>query len=192
MIKAYTCQSMTGRMCDEMIVEARMLERVLSNYNIQILNPVLAELEFIPNEHITLPNVPPDMLEKFWKMDKRMIRESDIVIDYKTQNKSDGSNNEVAYNRFGLWKPTIRVWDGPGALISRMEHDVIVPTLQDAMNVIHERFGTYEKLGVWRKEMVERSFPKWLQYQNELCERYSMDFRFHDPGLYKIQSLGGC
>jgi nucleoside 2-deoxyribosyltransferase len=175
MIKAYTCQSMTGRMCDEMIVEARMLERVLGNYGIQILNPVLAELDIIPNEHILLPPVSAELLEKVWREDKRMIREADIVIDYKTHNKSDGSNNEVGYNRFGLWKPTIRVWDGPGALISRMEHDVIVPTLNDAIDVITERFGTYEKLGAWREEMLKRSFPKWLDYQQELIERYSMN-----------------
>lgn len=175
MIKAYTCQGMTNKYCDEMIVEARMLERVLGNYGITILNPVLAELAYIPNEHILLPNVPPDLLEQFWKMDKAMIRESDIVIDYKTQNKSDGSNNEVGYNRFGLWKPTIRVWEGPGALISRMEHDIIVPTLIDAVTLIQEKFGDYQKLGAWREEMLKRSFPKWLDYQQELIERYSMN-----------------
>jgi hypothetical protein len=174
MIKAYTCQTMTGRMCDEMIVEARMLERVLGNYKIEILNPVLAELDFIPNEHVTLPNVPPDILEKFWHMDKQMIRDADILIDYKTQNRSDGSNNEVGYNRFCLWKPTIRIWDGPGALISRMEHDLIVPNLLEAMELIKEKFGTYEQLGKWRTEMLERSYPAWVTYQRELQTRYGM------------------
>lgn len=175
MIKAYTCQSMTGRMCDEMIVEARMLERVLKNHGIEILNPVLSELDIIPNEHIPLPNVPAAVLEKVWYNDKMMIREADIVIDYKTHNKSDGSINEVGYNRFCLWKPTIRVWEGPGALISRMEHDLIVPNLLEAMELIKEKFGTYDKLGAWREEMLKQSFPKWLDYQQELIERYKMN-----------------
>jgi hypothetical protein len=175
MIASYTCQTMTGRMCDEMIVEARMLERVLGNYNIRCLNPVLAEMAFIPNEHVTLPHVPTDILEKFWKMDKVMIKEADVIIDYKTHNKSDGSNNEIGYNRWCLWKPTVRVWDGPGALISRMEHDIIVPTLNDAIDVINERFGTYDKLGAWRTEMLERSFPKWIEYQRSLQTRYGME-----------------
>lgn len=174
MIAAYTCQSMTGRMCDEMIVEARMLERVLGNYGIRILNPVLSELAYIPNEHILLPNVPTDVLEKFWYEDKRMIREADIVIDYKTQNKSDGSNNEVGYNRFCLWKPTIRVWEGPGALISRMEHDIIVPSLIEAVELIQEKWGDYEKLGKWRTEMLNEKYPRWLAYQRELQTRYDM------------------
>lgn len=175
MIKAYTCQSMTGRMCDEMIVEARMLERVLGNYGIQILNPVLAELAYIPNEHVVLPNVPPDVLEKFWYSDKEMIREADILIDYKTHNKSDGSNNEVGYSRFCLWKPTIRIWDGPGALISRMEHDIIVPGLIEAITLINERWGTYEKLGQWRTEMLKEKYPRWLAHQRELQKRYGME-----------------
>lgn len=174
MIKAYTCQSMTGRMCDEMIVEARMLERVLGNYEIEILNPVLAELEYIPNEHILLPHVPEETLRKFWYMDKQMIRDADILIDYKTQNKSDGSNNEVGYNRFCLWKPTIRVWDGPGALISRMEHDIIVPNLIEAVKLIQEKFGTYEKLKAWRLDMLSRSYPKWAEHQKELMVRYNI------------------
>lgn len=176
-IKAYTCQAMTGKFCDEMIVEARMLERMLTNYGIQILNPVLAELDHIPNEHVILPPVPPDVLEKFWYTDKEMIRNADVIIDYMTHNKSDGSNNEIGYNRWCLWKPTIRVWSGPGALISRMEHEDIVPTLVEAVTVIHEKYGTYEKLGAWRKEMLERCFPKWKEYQQSLIDRYNVDYK---------------
>lgn len=152
-----------------------MLERVLNNYGIRILNPVLSELDIIPNEHIVLPHCSPEVLEKVWRADKQMIKEADIVIDYKTQNRSDGSNNEVGYNRFCLWKPTIRVWEGPGALISRMEHEFVVPTLMDAIGVIQEKFDTYEKLGAWREAMLRRSFPKWLDYQQELIERYGMN-----------------
>jgi hypothetical protein len=173
-ICCYTCQTMTGRMCDEMIVEARMLERTLSNHGIRILNPVLAELDIIPNEHIVLPHCSPETLEAVWKADKRMIREADIIIDYKTHNKSDGSNNEVGYNRFCLWKPTVRVWEGPGALISRMEHEVIVPTLNEAMELIHEKYGDYDKLRAWRIEMLNRCFPKWAHHQVELMSRYGI------------------
>jgi hypothetical protein len=175
MITAYTCQTMTGRMCDEMIVEARMLERTLNNHGIRILNPVLAELAYIPNEHILLPNVPAGILEKFWHADKEMIREADVVIDYKTHNRSDGSNNEVGYNRFCLWKPTIRVWEGPGALISRMEHDVMVPSLIEAIELINAQWGTYEKLGKWRTEMLKEKYPRWLAHQRELQKRYGME-----------------
>lgn len=173
MISAYTCQRMTGRYCDEMLREAEMLQRVLTNYNIRILNPVLEE--GIPDVHEVLDNVHPGKLEQFWRRDKEMIRESDIVIDYMTMNKSDGSNKEVAYNRFCLWKPTVRVWDGAGGLISRLEDDIMVPTLIDAVKVIDEKWGTYEKLAEWRKVMLTRCYPKWMEYQKSLLERYHMD-----------------
>lgn len=173
MIKAYTCQRMTGRYCDEMLREAEMLKRILTNYEISILNPVLEE--GIPDVHELLDNVHPGKLAEFWRRDKEMIREADIVIDYMTMNKSDGSNKEVAYNRFCLWKPTVRVWDGAGGLISRLEDDIVVPNILNAVTLINEKWGTYEKLGQWRTEMLERCYPKWLDYQQELIERYSMN-----------------
>ena len=172
MISAYTSQRMTGRFCDEMLVEAQMLVRVLGNYNIRALNPVLEEQ--IPSEHILLPMVPEETLARFWRRDKEMIRESDILIDYLTQNMSDGSNNEVGYNRWCLWKPTVRVWNGKGALISRIEDDIVVPTLLDAIQLINEKWPTPEALGQWRTEMLERSFPAWVNYQRELQVRYGM------------------
>lgn len=172
MISAYTCQRMTGRYCDEMLREAEMLERVLSNYGIRILNPVLEEK--VHDEHVLLENVPSNLLERYWRRDKEMIRESDIVIDYMTMNKSDGSNKEVAYNRFCLWKPTIRVWDGAGGLISRLEDDIVVPNILDAVTLINEKWGTYEKLGKWRLEMLRRCYPKWAEYQRGLLMRYGV------------------
>lgn len=164
---------MTGRYCDEMLREAEMLQRVLTNYNIRILNPVLEE--GIPDVHELLDNVHPGKLSEFWRRDKEMIRESDVVIDYLTMNKSDGSNKEVGYNRFCLWKPTIRVWDGAGGLISRLEDDVVVPNLLDAVTLIQEKWGTYEKLGQWRAEMLQRCYPKWVEYQRSLLVRYGIE-----------------
>lgn len=171
-ISVYTCQRMTGRFCDEMLVEAQMLDRVLKNYGMEALNPVLEEK--IPNTHELLDNVHPGTLEVFWRRDKEMIRESDVLLDYMTMNKSDGSNKEVAYNRFCLWKPTIRVWDGNGGLISRIEDDSVVPTLIEAVNLIQEKWGTYQKLGAWRREMLIRSYPVWAEYQSSLLRRYGI------------------
>lgn len=173
MIKSYTSQRMTGRSCREMRVEADMLLRVGNNFGITILNPVLEE--DIPYEDVLLENVPQDKLEHFWHRDKAMIREADVVIDYMTMNKSDGSNKEVAYSRWCLWKPTIRVWDGAGGLISRIEDDIVVPTYTEALHLVNKKWGTYEKLGQWRKEMLKRSFPNWLGYQIELLDRYNID-----------------
>ena len=172
-ILIYTSQQMTGRMCDEMRVEADMLVRVGENYGFEILNPVIEEN--ISYEHKLLENVPQKKLEQFWQRDKEMIRESDILVDYFTHNLSDGSNNEVAYNRWCLWKPTIRVWVGKGGLISKIEDDIVVPTYVDALKYIEYEWGTYEKLGKWRKEMLKRCIPKWIAYQESLIKRYKME-----------------
>lgn len=183
MISAYTCQRMTGRYCDEMLREAEMLSRVGLNYGVNVLNPVLEE--GIPDVHEVLDNVHPGKLEQFWHRDKEMIRESDIVIDYMTMNKSDGSNKEVAYNRFCLWKPTVRVWDGKGGLISRLEDDIVVGSYVEALQLATERWGTYEKLKQWRIEMIVRCYPKWAAYQNDLMKRYGItadDLLMHDIG----------
>ena len=172
-VSIYTCQRMTGRFCDEMRQEADMLVRVLDNYGFKVLNPVIEES--VPYKHELLENVNSTKLETYWRRDKEMIRESDILLDYRTQNASDGSNNEVAYSRWCLWKPTVRVWEGKGALISRIEDDLVVPDLLGAMALISDKWGTYEKLGAWRDEMMDRCYKKWIDYQVGLDRRYHPD-----------------
>lgn len=172
-IKIYTCQRMTGRYQDDMRVEADMLVRVLANYGFVALNPVIEEK--VPYVHEVLPVGDPEVLHRYWRRDKEMIREADVILDYDTQGKSDGTNNEVGYARFCLWKPVVRIWTGPGGAISKIEDDLIVPSLTEAIQVIFQRWGTYEKLGAWREEMWWRSFNKWMARQKELRVRYGMD-----------------
>lgn len=171
-IKIYTACRMTGRFKDELVAEANMLCDALKARGFEPLNPVLEEK--VESTHELLAGVDPIVLEHYWRRDKQMIRDADIVLDYQTQNKSDGANKEVGYSRWCLWKPTVRVWDGGGALISRIEDDLVVPTLQEALDLIESQWGTYEKLGAWREEMGARSFTKWLSHQQELNKRYSV------------------
>ncbi len=175
-IKIYSAVRMTGRFCDELLRESEMLVRVGNNYGFTILNPVLEES--IPDEHKILENVPQETLERFWLRDKEMIRESDVLIDYCTNNKSDGANKELAYNRFCLWKPTIRVWEGPGALISKIEDDIVVSSYIEALQIVRECWGSYEKLKEWRMGMLESSYPRWKEYQQELLNRYNISPAF--------------
>jgi hypothetical protein len=172
-VSIYSAVKMTGRYQDEMRYEAEMLNRVLTNHGFALLSPVLEEN--IPFVHELLSNVPAELLESHWKRDKQLIREADILLDYCTQNASDGANKELAYARYCLWKPCVRVWKGPGALISRMEDDIVAPSLTDAMYYIQENWSDYQKLGVWRNAMWARSFPKWMNYQAEMSRRYGIN-----------------
>lgn len=169
-IKIYTAVRMTGRMCDEMVDEAGMLTRTLYNHGYEALSPVTEER--IPYVHETLPLVDLAKLMTFWRRDKEMIRDADIILDYNTVNASDGAVQEIGYSRWCLWKPTIRVVTRPGFLISRIEDDLVVDSLAEAMLVIRERFGSYAQLKVWREEMWKRSFPKWFNYQMDMHKRY--------------------
>jgi len=171
-IKVYTAVRMTGRYMDEMRLEAEMLSRALANYGFECVSPVLEEN--IPYLHEILANVPPERLEMYWKRDKQLIRECDVLLDYKTQNKSDGANKELGYARWCLWKPVVRVWEGQGALISRMEDDQVVGSLPEALDLIGALYGHYDKLRAWRQGMLDRCFGNWLAYQHGMNERYGV------------------
>lgn len=172
-VKIYTAQRMSKRMADEMVLEAQMLVRTCENYGFIALNPVFDE-EVKP---IHAPYPYPSNLEEYWYRDKKMIREADIVLDYATNNQSDGANKEIGYSRWCLWKPSVRVWIGPGAMISRIEDDLVVPTLKEAMELITEKWGTYQKLGAWRKAMWERCYIPWLDEQLKINRRYNCNIQ---------------
>jgi len=180
-IRVYTAQRMTGRYQDEMRAEADMLVRAIRNYGFIALNPVIEEN--IPLLHELLPPSPTEKLEAYWRRDKEMIREADVLLDYDTQNHSDGANKEVGYSRWCLWKPTVRVWSGPGGAISQIEDDIVVKTLPEAMSLITTKWGTYAQLAIWRKEMWGRCFHRWLGYQVDMNRRYGMTTRLEIGAL---------
>lgn len=173
-IKIYTAMKMTGRMNADVRTEADMLVRTLANYGFVALNPAIEENVPYTNEILSVAQDAPEQLERYWERDKQMIREADLVLDYMTQNSSDGVNKEIAYARFCLWKPVIRVWNGPGGAISRLEDDVVVQTLAEAMHTIGVEWGTTDKLKDWRLGMLGRSLDRWYAYQQTTDERYGI------------------
>lgn len=172
MIKIYTAQKMTGRYYDEMLREAEYLVRSISERGWKALNPVVEEK--VPDTHEILYQSSHETLEKYWRRDKEMLRESDIVLDYKSCNTSDGVNVEVGYGRWCLWKPTIRVWPGAPINISRLEVDLVCENLEEAINAIESNWGDYKKLGLWRDNLLDRSFKGWLEEQNKINIRYGL------------------
>jgi hypothetical protein len=170
-VKIYTSQRMTGRECIEMRVEADMLERTLTNHGYEVLNPVIAE--GIPYTHEIL-KANPETIEQHWKRDKEMMRDADILVDYQTNNLSDGTNKELAYTRFCLWKPTVRIVRPGGFAISKLEDDIVVESLNEGIRIIGEKFGSYEKLANWRRDMLTRCFDSWLSEQTKMNKRYGI------------------
>lgn len=169
-IKIYVCHRMTGRYKDELCAEERLTRQALEAQGFIVLDPIAAE--GVADVHELLDGA--TNLESHWKRDKAMIREADLILDYETMGRSDGANKEVGYTRYCLWKPVVRVWSGPGGSISRLEDDVIVPTLAEAVAIIEERYGSYEKLGAWRSEIWDRCFIPWLNEQRKINQRYDL------------------
>lgn len=181
-IKVYVAHRMTGRFCDELVAEALLTKRVLENYGFEILDPILSEN--VQNVHEVLTQVDEAQLKRYWKRDKEMIREADILLDYMACNKSDGVAKELGYARYCLWKPVVRVFPSLGLSISRLEDDVIVETLTDAVGVMINRFGTYDLLRRWRQEMWNRCYGPWLDEQLRMNDRYGVSY-FITPELVK-------
>lgn len=171
-IKAYVGHRMTGRFMDVLVQEAMFTTAVLNAYDIIALDPIIQEC--IPDKHEILTQISEEQLRQRWKDDKTAMKDADVMIDYMGCNLSDGVNVENGYVRFGLWKPVIRVWPDVPMSISKIEYDHIVPTLVDAVEVIKEHYGSYYRLGEWRKAMLERSFGPWLQEQHKMNGRYGI------------------
>lgn len=172
-IKIYTAVKMTGRFCDAMRQESEMLVRVLTAYGFEVLNPVIEEA--VPYDHVLLEQVNAGRLAHFWARDKEMIRDADILLDYMSCSTSDGVNTEVGYARWCLWKPVVRVWPGVETNISKIEHDAICENLTEAIMAMQEKWGTYEKLKIWREEMLAKSFLPWISEQHKLNHRYGIN-----------------
>ena len=172
-IKVYVAHAMTGKMQDELVQEAQLTKRVLENYGFEVLDPIIAE-NVVP-VHEPLVQVSSEQLEGYWRRDKEMIKEADILLDYMGCNKSDGVAKELGYARFCLWKPVVRVFPNCGINVSRIEDDVITENLSDAVGVMMNRFGSYEKLGKWRQEIWDRCFANWLNEQEKMNRRYGVN-----------------
>jgi nucleoside 2-deoxyribosyltransferase len=178
-IVVYVAHRMTGRYQDELVQEAQLTKRVLENYGFTVLDPIISEN--VPNTHELLNQVNAEQLAKYWARDKEMIRDADILLDYMACNQSDGVAKELGYARFCLWKPVVRVFPKLGLSISRIEDDHITETLSDAVGIMMNLYGSYEKLRRWRQAMWDRCFTKWVAEQNRMNERYNVKVSNEGP-----------
>jgi len=171
-IKVYVAHAMTGKMKDELVREAEYTTRQLQAYGFEVLDPIVAEN--IQDVHEPLVQLDSETLERHWRRDKEMLKEADLMLDFNACNKSDGVAKELGYTRFCLWKPVIRVFPNCGINISRIEDDVIVETLPEAIQIMNEKYGSFVKLHMWRQKMLDRSFNNWIAEQNKMNERYGI------------------
>lgn len=161
-IVVYTAVRMTGRSKAAMVKEAEEAVAVLSKYGIKVISPVLAE--GIKSEHEILRAISDEQLAVEWKKDKQFVRDCHVVLDLSSASKlrSEGSVHELAYARYALFKPCIRLFPkGLGPSVTKLEDSVIVQSLDEAGIEIVTRWGTRTQRILWR--IKERIFWKWLR-----------------------------
>lgn len=161
-IVVYTAVRMTGRSKASMVKEAEEVVATLSKYGIEVISPVLAE--GIKSEHEILQAISEEQLAIEWRKDKQFVRDCHVVLDLSSASKfrSEGSIHELAYARYALFKPCMRLFpNGLGPSVTKLEDSVIVQTLDEAGIEILKRWGTRYQRIMWRIE--NRIFWKWLK-----------------------------
>lgn len=162
---AYVAHAITNRTGRDLNTESRITDEILKAYGIIGLDPVL--LEHIPDTDEIVPNRPDTDGLTIWQGDEKAIRDSHVLLDITPEMKSEGVLWEIGYARFFLWKPVIRVYK-PGSsphMAMVFKGDAIVYSLEEAAQIIQERWGTVEKRREWRLEMLRKSLPKFVAYQ---------------------------
>lgn len=164
---AYVAHAITNRTGKALNDESRATEEALSKYGIIGLDPVL--IEKIPDTDEVIPNRPDADGLTIWQNDEAAIRESHVLLDITPELKSEGVLWEIGYARFYLWKPVVRVYQ-PGSsphMAAIFKGDAIAFSLDEAAQIIHERWGTVEKRREWRLEVLRKSLPKFVKHQIE-------------------------
>src|SRR6266850_3759357 len=155
MIKIYLARGMTGRIKENVVKEAQQDKQFLDQAGFNVLCPVTEEK--IKAENKVLQSTYQHMV-KYWARDKQMIRESNLVFDMTPHLKSEGVAHEVAYARYLLWKPVIRIFpEGqipPKSSIAHFEDDFICDSLLEAIEYSLRVHGILWKRAKWRLNMI--------------------------------------
>lgn len=168
MLKVYCATSMTGRTGEELVEQSERVKYVLSHCGIKPLDPISAE-GVSANTKIVGASM--KELKKHWKRDKAMIREAHVVFDLTASRKSAGTEKELGYARYCLWKPVVRLWPNLGASVAWLEDDIVITepdfiqALVNASLLATELWGTRRKRVVWRLKMLARCLPRWIVNQ---------------------------
>lgn len=166
-MRVYTARRMTGVPGRILVAESRRVKAVLEKHGITVLDPVLSEK--VKKTYRPLHNSYAKLRE-YWFRDKAMIRDAHVLLDCTAAAKSEGVAHEIAYARYFLWKPVVRIYPDLGPSIARIEDDYIAGSLEEAACLIEEKWGTWRKRAKWRMALLNRCLINFLVCQvKEWC-----------------------
>lgn len=164
MIKIYLARSMSGRIKEEIVDEARFERFFLEERGITVLCPVAAENVKASKKTLMASK---KVMKNYWPRDKQMIEQSHVVFDMSPLMKSEGVAHELGYSRYFLYKPIVRVYPH-GCLpakssVAFFEDDKLVDSLEQAVKYVYEVHGTLWKRLKWRFNLYVRCLPKMVR-----------------------------
>ena len=167
----YVCHAMTGRPWNEVKDQSRAVKVFLESRGFEVIDPIEIEndsvSENIDTDESSIPNRIDEGGKKAWYGDKIAIRKAHVVLDITPELKSEGVLRELGYARFYLFKPIIRLYQlkSEPHMVTIFEDDAVVRSLEEAADVIEDRWGTWPKRIMWRIKMLSRSLPKFIYRQ---------------------------
>lgn len=166
MISIYLARSMSGRIKADVVNEAKKDRTFLKKAGFFVYCPVSSEGVKATKDLLQSSKAE---MDKYWKRDKEMIRESTILFHMSPHLNSAGAWQEVGYKRYHLQGPVVHIYPTgqlpPAGAIPRLENDYVCDSLIEAIEYTLRVHGTFWKRTKWRLSKLNRCFIKSFVYQ---------------------------
>jgi hypothetical protein len=159
-VKVYLGQRMTGAKQCVIYQRNAYCERVLRKYGITPYSPVTEEGVSPIKKKLDQPSQ--EQLHKFWQRDKQLIQQSHVLLDITGSTTSEGLKHEIGLARYFLFRPVVRILKLSGPSVALEEEDVVTNTVEDAAQVILERWGTPWKRLKWKGHLFRKCFLHYM------------------------------
>lgn len=165
-LSVYLARSMTHRIKEEVVAEATADKEFFEKAGIIVYDPV-AEEQVKPTKEKLIASK--KAMEQFWPRDKQLIRMVHVVVDMTPHMKSFGTEKELGYARYHLWKKVVRVFPTGelpvASCVAYLEDDSVVDSKEMALESILRTHGTLWKRLKWRINIYRRCWFKAFIYR---------------------------
>jgi hypothetical protein len=160
----YVARAMTGLVAADVVAQARLDKCFIESKGFKVLCPVSEEGVISAIHKIQATK---DQMDTYWRRDKQMIEESDVLFNMSPHMASLGVIREHGYARFFLYRKVISVF--PKGLLPKegavcyYEDDFVTDSLEDAAHEALRTHGTLFKRLKWRLCLYVRCIPKMIR-----------------------------
>jgi len=157
---------MTGRIKDEVVKEAQVDKEWFEKAGLQVFDPVSEEKVPATKQKLVASA---KAMKTFWPRDKYLIRQAHVVLDMTPHMKSFGTEKELGYARYHLWKKVIRVFPEKqlpvDSSVCYLEDDDVVDSKEMALESILRTHGTLWRRLIWRLQIFKRCWIRAFIYR---------------------------